>query len=450
MTNEAMNGQGRNQVRADQGVRKQSDEYTGRYLVLLDPEATDQAVAALEGGAGIRGAQRVPGRESAAAADALRGGTPLVFEELGVAVVDAAPDQREALATTARDHPAILALERERMVYASQLTETRAADTATADYLRGYQDGVEELVQHALERLGSGTVLPEALAARRDETHTTWGLQAIRAPESAFSGAGIRVAVLDTGVATGHPDLAGRFGGTSSFVPDESVEDGHGHGTHCIGTSCGPRVPGALPRYGVACDAEIFAGKVLGDEGSGSDGQILAGINWAVGHGCRVVSMSLGAPTEIGQPFSKVFERAARRAQRAGTLVVAAAGNESERPDDIRPVGHPANCPSILAVAAVADDLTVAPFSCAGFDTEGGQVDIAGPGVDVLSTWPGSRYRRLMGTSMATPHVAGVVALLAEADPDATAAELKSLLIGSARRLPLPAVDVGVGLVQAP
>ncbi|WP_436791871.1 S8 family peptidase [Yinghuangia sp. YIM S10712] len=450
MNHRAVDGpaRGDNGGRADAGISKQTDEFTGRYLVLLDPDSSDQALAALESGAGVARTQRVPGRESTGAAELLDRGDSVLFEELGVAVVDAAPDQREALATTAREHTGILSLERERTVYASQMTRT-APETATADYLRGYQDGVEELVQHALERLEPGAAQITA-EARRDETHTTWGLQATRVAESTLSGAGVNVAVLDTGVALEHPDLVGRFGGTSSFVPGEDVDDGNGHGTHCIGTSCGPLTPAVLPRYGVAYEAQVFAGKVLGNQGSGTDTGILAGMNWAVAAGCRIASMSLGAPTDFGQPFSQVYEHAARRALRAGTLIVAAAGNESTRPDDIRPVGHPANCPSILAVGALTEDLTVAFFSCAGFDTDGGQVDLAAPGVDILSSWPESGYRRLMGTSMATPHVAGICALFAEANPDASAAEIKSLLLAGARRLPLPAVDVGVGLVQAP
>ena len=94
--------------------------------------------------------------------------------------------------------------------------------------------------------------------------------------------------------------------------------------------------------------------------------------------------------------------------------------------------------------------MQVARFSCAGLNPEGGQVDIAAPGVDVYSSWPDDSCRRLNGTSMATPHVAGVVALLAEANPKATVAELKDTLITSALRLPLASTDVGAGLVQAP
>jgi subtilisin family serine protease len=229
------------------------------------------------------------------------------------------------------------------------------------------------------------------------------------------------------------------------------VQDGHGHGTHCIGTACGPKQPQVLPRYGVAFNAAIFAGKVLSNQGSGSDAGILAGIEWAVTNRCAVVSMSLGAATVVGQSFSRVFENAARRALAAGTLIVAAAGNESERPALIRPVGHPANCPSIISVAALDSQLRIAPFSCGGINPQGGQVDLAGPGVRVRSSWPRpTLYRTISGTSMATPHVAGIAALLAEANPGVPAGVLGWYLLQSARRLDLPGRDVGVGLVQAP
>jgi subtilisin len=118
--------------------------------------------------------------------------------------------------------------------------------------------------------------------------------------------------------------------------------------------------------------------------------------------------MSLGAPVQPGQTFSRVFENAARRAVAAGTLIIAAAGNESHRPAVIAPVGHPGNCPSIVAVAAIDAQTRIASFSCGGINPQGGQVDIAGPGVQVRSTWPRpALYNTISGTSMATPHVAG-------------------------------------------
>ena len=197
---------------------------------------------------------------------------------------------------------------------------------------------------------------------------------------------------------------------------------------------------------------EIYARKVHANDGGGVDCGILAGIDWAVENGCRVVSMSLGAPVAFGEPYSRVFEVAARRALQRGTLLLAAAGNDSDRDAGIvSPVAHPANCPSIAAVAAVTRELRVAPFSNARGGPPGGDVDIAAPGVAVRSCWPlPRRYRTLSGTSMATPHVAGIAALRAEADPARSAAELLAALRATALRLPAAEADVGAGLVQAP
>jgi len=260
-------------------------------------------------------------------------------------------------------------------------------------------------------------------------------------------GAGIKVAVLDTGLDLGHPDFSGRSIFTQTFV-GEPVQDLHSHGTHCIGTAMGPKCVATGPRYGVAYEAEIYAGKVLSNAGSGTDGQILAGINWAVANRCHVISMSLGAQA----PASVAYEQVARRALAAGSVFIAAAGNDSKRNQNlIRPVSRPSNCVSILSVAAVDTRFQVANFSNRGTTVAGGQVDIAGPGVDVFSCAPMPlRTRVLSGTSMATPHVAGIAALWAQVRPAATAADLWRLLIVNARRLRLPAVDVGAGLVQAP
>jgi subtilisin family serine protease len=162
-------------------------------------------------------------------------------------------------------------------------------------------------------------VAPSAAAPAVDESRVTWGLQAVGAHTSAFSGDGIKVAVLDTGFDLQHPDFAGRNPVTRSFVAGEQVQDGNGHGTHCIGTSCGPRVPSQLPRYGIAYEAQIHAGKVLSNRGSGTDAQILARIDWALTSGCQVISMSLGADVPFGTPFSQVFETVGQRALARGT-----------------------------------------------------------------------------------------------------------------------------------
>nr|WP_042183429.1 S8 family serine peptidase [Kibdelosporangium sp. MJ126-NF4]CEL15512.1 Subtilisin [Kibdelosporangium sp. MJ126-NF4]CTQ92086.1 Subtilisin (EC 3.4.21.62) [Kibdelosporangium sp. MJ126-NF4] len=385
---------------------------TGRYLVLLE----DDAVAA-----GARAMSRVAGLRVASTADFAGAADPSVFgeadglilHELGVAVVTAAEDQVSRLAVAAAEAGPISIVEAERIVHAI---------TAEA---------------------------PAQPAAAADESVFTWGLQATHASTCVTDATGVRVAVLDTGFDVKHPDFAGRNVTTSSFVQGEDVQDGHGHGTHCIGTACGPRRPSAGPGYGVACNADIYAGKVLSNRGSGSDGGILSGISWAIANGCSVVSMSLGAATQPGTPHSVVFEQAARRAMDLGTLIIAATGNESLRSAGrIAPVGHPANCPSIMAVGAVNEAGAVADFSCGTVDAIG-QVDVVAPGENVYSSWIGGDHKRLRGTSMATPHVAGLAALIA-AQYKAKSWELWARLVQTASRLKLPSTDVGAGLVQAP
>jgi subtilisin family serine protease len=278
-----------------------------------------------------------------------------------------------------------------------------------------------------------------------------------------------------------HPDFVGRVvpAQTRSFIAGQSVNDLNGHGTHCIGTSLGfQQLAGGMRRYGCAFRGEIFVGKVLSNAGSGNDSGILAGINWAITNQCRVISMSLGALVQPGEPFSTVYENVAQRALRSnpGTLIVAAAGNDSRIPgtnnrfDPPRPVSRPANCPSIMAVAALNSSLGIASFSNGGINPTGGGVDIAAPGQAVFSSvpvpfpasvqpihpiarpvaWPES-YHTISGTSMACPHVAGIAALWLEARGASTSAQsLWQLLTGNARRLTLPSRDVGAGLVQAP
>jgi len=447
---------------------------TGRYLVLLREDAIDDGVKLL---AGVTEAQVVSlaAEEGTVEPERLEGAGVVVFDKLGVAVVDTPPERMQALSVTeAADNP-ILAIEPERYVYAltaEAIDETVAAppapvpvvpapipamDTPIArlpvEYLLGYRAAVDHLVTQLLKGAdGAAGLVSEAVLAAIDESAITWGLQVTKVPASRFTGRGIRVAVLDTGFDVGHPDFMGRHVVTNSFVAGQSVQDGHGHGTHCIGTACGPKQPGRLPRYGIAYEADIYAGKVLSNQGSGTDQGILAGINWAITNRCAVISMSLGAPVQPGQAYSRVFEAVGRRALAAGTLIVAAAGNDSHRPTlPPAPVGHPANCPSFLAVGALDPQLQVTFFSNGGINPDGGQVDIAAPGLNVRSSWPRPQlYNTISGTSMATPHVAGIAALLAEANPGVRGAALWSLLTRTARRLPLSARDVGAGLVQAP
>jgi len=307
------------------------------------------------------------------------------------------------------------------------------------EFVQGYRAGVEDLSR----RLGEDTT-EEAGPVFDDSAEATWGLQAVGWGPEVPAAAGIRVAVLDTGMDLEHPDFAAREITAKSFVEGETAQDGHGHGTHCVGSACGS-VSEEGRRYGVASEAEIYAGKVLGDEGSGSDAGILAGINWAVANQCAVISMSLGADVREQHPPYVV---AGRRALERGSLIIAAAGNNADRPGDPGFVGTPANSPAIMAVGAVDSALAIARFSARSFPGVGGQVDLAGPGVDVFSSWPmPKRYLSISGTSMATPHAAGVAAVWAGVTGH-RGLELWATLDKESRRLELLSVDVGAGLVQ--
>ena len=227
-----------------------------------------------------------------------------------------------------------------------------------------------------------------------------WGidLQGVPAVWVRSKGAGVRVAVLDTGVDLNHPDFKGAIAEVKDFSRSAwGIGDRQGHGTHTAGT-IGSRNNGR-GTVGVAPLCDLIIGKVLGDDGSGSDASVAAGIDWAVEKGSDVISMSLGAPSP-----SAVIQAALKRAVAAGVLIVVAAGNEGPGANT---VGYPAAWRDLaLAVGAVDKRREVADFS-----SRGPEVDIMAPGVAVPSCWPGGDYAYLDGTSMATPFVAGVLAL---------------------------------------
>ena len=448
-------------------------EFTGKYLVLLRDDGVKEGLQAIKDATGLKEVCNSADYGSAAVEMSEANDSEVfMLDKLRVAVVDADPTQLGGLRSAAADDGAILAVEPERIMYALTGPPDVSGGQFPFEYLRGYKDAINHLYTSLTGGTGGDAEAELAAAGFADNAQFTWGLQATRVNLSRFSGRGIRVAVLDTGFDLDHPDFAGRAVVSQSFIQGQAVNDLNGHGTHCIGTALGfQRTAGGAMRYGCAFRGEIFVGKVLSNQGSGSDSGILAGINWAITNQCRIISMSLGAATQLGEPFSTIYETVAQRALRSspGTLIVAAAGNESRRPGVIRPVGRPANCPSILAVAALDANLGIAWFSCGGLNPNGGGVDIAGPGVAVFSSvpepfpasvqpihpinrpvaWP-PRYHSINGTSMATPHVAGIAAMWLEARPGTTAQGLWQLLTGNARRLTLPSRDVGAGLVQAP
>ncbi|MFH5823610.1 S8 family peptidase [Georgenia sp. AZ-5] len=309
-----------------------------------------------------------------------------------------------------------------------------------------------------------------------------WGVRAVGADVSARTGAGVTVAVLDTGIDAAHP----AFAGVELVQQDFSGSgdgDVQGHGTHCAGTVLGRDVEGA--RIGVAPGVRrALIGKVLGDDGAGDSNMLFHGLQWALREGAHVVSMSLGFdfpglvaglvadgwPADLAtssaleayranlRMFDAIMELV--RSQAAfgpGTVVVAAAGNESRR--EVRPeyeigVSLPAAADGVVSVGALGqgpDGLRVAPFSNTF-------PQVAAPGVDVLSARTGGGLVAMSGTSMAAPHVAGVAALwwedvLASPLPGTAATVTARMLAGADVGAIAPGTDVadrGVGLVRAP
>ncbi len=424
-------------------------ETTGRFIVTFREGAHTHGIAALLKSTGLSQANLMRSAEFAETGIDMKqlpsdGGA--ILENLGMAVVNIAPDAAVSLGLEAGEESAILAVEPEGLMYA--LSELNGL---SLDYLRGFRDASQSLYASAASGPGeAGKGADFEAAGFVDSATHTWGLLATKAATSRFTGQGIKVAVLDTGLFLAHPDFAGRPVVSKSFIAGVlSANDGHGHGTHCTGTACGPFKPAVGPRYGVAHKASIFIGKVLSDQGSGADGGILAGIEWAIANKCHVISMSLGANVKTTTTF---YETAGDRALNAGCLIVAAAGNNANRPaGDFGFVGRPANSKSFMAVGALDANLRMGYFSAR--DTvlaAGTAVDIAAPGVAVYSSWlMPLRYRSINGTSMATPHVAGIAALWAQAS-GARGGALWQRVISNARTLGLPNVDVGRGLVQAP
>ncbi|MFF1324611.1 S8 family serine peptidase [Streptomyces chartreusis] len=254
-----------------------------------------------------------------------------------------------------------------------------------------------------------------------------------------YSGKGAKVAVLDTGIDVNHPDFAGLLDRTASFVPGEAISDVNGHGTHVAGTIVGSGAASGGDYKGVAPGADLFVGKVLGGaEGYGQDSWVMAGMQWAAESGADVVNMSLGDtyPTDGSDPMSQMVD--ALSAQ-YGTLFVIAAGNAG--PESISSPGAAA---SALTVAATDKDDRLASFSSTGPLAYSGEMkpDIAAPGVDItaarsqeMTDGGEGLYRMLSGTSMATPHVVGAAAILAQQHPDWTGAQLKEHLMSTAKGL---------------
>lgn len=429
------------------------------YVIRFNPETGSAGIKRVAS-AGFKVASSSDFRAAAAVPNDLGGADVQYFERFGLAVVREAPERVEPMISAAMEARTLVGARPERTFRALGMPSEGEDDLGlgavseaapSRDYIRGYRDAVAAMADRLLGGDEFAGEIAEAMTPLAG-AGVTWGLNAIKAPLSKLTGAGIKVAILDTGLDDAHPDFRGRTIVKKLFASKSSPNDTHGHGTHVAGTACGPRAPSraAVPRYGIAYEAEIYAGKVLGDDGFGTERSILAGMDWALDQGCQVINMSLGSRVRPGERPDDDYEHVGQVCLDSGALVIAAAGNESKRQQGlIAPVGAPANCRSILAVGAIDRALRPALFSCGGINP-GQEVDLAAPGAEVISCVPGGGYRPMSGTSMASPHVAGIAALIAQSDRKFRGWALWARVLQLVVPIRQPPRDVGKGLAQAP
>jgi subtilisin family serine protease len=264
-----------------------------------------------------------------------------------------------------------------------------------------------------------------------------------------YTGAGVGIAVLDTGLDFEHPDFAGRIGGMADFT-GEGAQDLNGHGTHVAGIACGDGSAHGGKYTGVAPGSTVYVGKVLDRQGLAYMSDVMAGLDWAVKQNVHVISLSLSGPPPgdgtdaLSETCDMVVER--------GFVICTAAGNSGPDPGTI---GAPGCARLVITVGASTDDDTLLEASSRG-PTSDGRVkpDVLFPGTGIVScraadTSLGSpldlSYTEASGTSMATPHASGVAALLLEAAPGLTPAEIKELITGTAVDLGLEENIEGAG-----
>ena len=308
-------------------------------------------------------------------------------------------------------------------VYAGTYT-LRASELTPPDPGFNSTDGYGHVsAQRAFEQLLNISLDPvDALGGN------LWGVDNVDAPEvwnggSGFAGAtgsGTTIAVIDTGVDLDHPEFLGRIVAGYDFVDDDSIaDDGNGHGTHVAGTIAGANDGTGIT--GVAYDAAIMPLRVLGNDGYGWTSDIISAVRWAADNGAHVINLSLGV-----SGYSQAMADAISYASGRGSVVVMAAGNSGGMAPEY-PAAHAID--HGIAVGAVDSNRSFAGFSNRAGST---QLDyVTAPGVNIYSAVPGGGYDTFNGTSMATPHVAGVAGLLKSHDGSLSASAIEDLLTGS-------------------
>ncbi|WP_336344150.1 S8 family peptidase [Halalkalicoccus ordinarius] len=293
-------------------------------------------------------------------------------------------------------------------------------------------EGEVEAIGHATDEDGGDP---------SEEQVLPWGIDRVDADVAHHedeTGGGASVSIIDTGIDQEHETLDENVVGGRNFVdcPDGDADcadewgDDNGHGTHCAGTA--NALDNGVGVVGTSVEADLYAVKVLDEDGSGTWSDVAAGIEWTADEEIDVGSLSLGGGD------SSVVRDACEYAYGSGTLLVAAAGNDGPRPGS---VGYPAAYEECIAVSATDENDDVASFS-----SRGEEVELAAPGVNVLSSLPGDGYDRYDGTSMACPHVSGAGAQLM--GEDYTHEGARDRLNATAEDVGLDDTEQGNGLVD--
>lgn len=267
-----------------------------------------------------------------------------------------------------------------------------------------------------------------------------WNIRRVVRSVPLSKGQGVRVGVIDTGIDLNHPDLAANIkGGINILSPSELPQDQNGHGTHIAG------IIGAINNrmgvVGIAPRVSLYSIKILDHLGIGSLGNLIQGIEWGVLHRMHILNVSISGGQDVPKSLSFIVEQALKK----GTIIVAAAGNTGNLAGNKDTVQTPARIESVISVAAVGKNNRRLPFSATGE-----KVDIAAPGRGILSTYLGNSYAILNGTSMATAHVSGVLAIYRQLFPRMSTIKLKELVMKRAVDLPPTGRDrwTGAGLVR--
>ncbi len=276
-------------------------------------------------------------------------------------------------------------------------------------------------------------------------------IQTTQVWNAGFKGTGIRVAVVDTGIDSTHPDFAGRIKAAKSFV-DQDPADGNGHGTHVAGIVAGSGAKSGGKYVGVAPEADLYIAKVLRSDGGGSMSGVMAGIEWAVlDQQVQIVNLSLGSSGSCDgtDALSTLCDEAVTQ---AGVVICAAAGNEGP---EARTVGSPGCARFVITVGAVDDNDQMASFSSRGPTADNRiKPDLVYPGVRITAPQAAGTalgpvveegYISISGTSMATPHATGVAALMLQANPNLSAEQVKTEMLAAAVNLGFEPNDQGVG-----